>query len=156
MGGFSRSVGNGAFIAALLALLSFLLFSLMGRATIGTLARTEVFAGAWIVFFFAAVIWAPLWETLIGQLVPISVLTWFGARTFIAVLSGAVLFFRWPFGFRRGYRTRCGDIRRGGLLFASLFAANARAGFGRASLFTATAHATINALLILFSFGIDR
>lgn len=153
MGGFSRSVGAGAFIAALLALLSFLLFSLIGRATMGTLAGTEVFAGGWIVSFFAAVIWAPLWETLIGQLVPISLLTWFGARTFIAVLGSAALL-------SAGHLVSGGGIGQGavtfvgGLLFASLFAANARAAIGRATLFTATAHATNNALLILVSFGI--
>jgi len=152
--GLARSVAFGAFTAALLSLLSGLLFALLGRANMGALAGASVFERSWIMTFFAAVIWAPLWETFIGQLVPISLLTRFGASTSIAVLGSAALF-------SIGHVASGGSIWQGvvtfggGLLFASLFAANARSGLGRASLFTSTAHATNNALLMLLSFGLD-
>ncbi|MBD8529602.1 CPBP family intramembrane metalloprotease [Massilia sp. CFBP 13647] len=151
--GLWRSVGVGACTAALLSLLSALLFALMDLANIGGLAGTGIFEGGWIFTFFAAVIWAPLWETLIAQLVPISLFMRFGARPSIAVLGSAVLF-------SAGHVAYGGGIGQGlvtfvaGLLMASLFAANARPGPGRAFLFTGTAHAANNALVILLSFGL--
>lgn len=153
MVGLARSVCVGVFTAALLLLLSGLLFALMGRANVGALAGARIFERGWVVTFFAAVIWAPLLETVIGQLVPISLLIWFGARTLIVVLSSAALF-------SAGHVASGGGIGQGvvtfgaGLLFASLFVANARLGLGRAGLFTGTAHATNNAFLILLSFGL--
>ncbi len=150
--GLSRSVGVGVFTAALLLLLSSLLFALMGRANMGQLAGAGIFERGWVVTFFAAVIWAPLWETLSGQLIPISLLTLLGARPSIAVVGSAALF-------SAGHVASGGGIGQGvvtfgaGMLFASLFVANAGPGLGRASLFTGTAHATNNALLILLSFG---
>jgi hypothetical protein len=150
--GLSRSVAVGGFAAALLWLLSSLLFAWMGRANMGALAGAGIFERGWVVSFFAAVILAPLWETLIGQLIPISLLKLLNARPSIAVVVSAALF-------SGGHVASGGGIGQGivtfaaGLLFASLFAANARQGLGRASLFTGTAHATNNALLILLSFG---
>lgn len=150
--GLLRSVALGAFAAALLLLVSSLLFALMGRANMGALAGAAVFERGWAATFFAAVIWAPLWETLIGQLIPIGLLTLLNARLSIAVVGSAALF-------SAGHVASGGGIGQGvitfgaGLLFASLFAANVRPGLGRASLFTVTAHATNNVILILLSFG---
>jgi hypothetical protein len=150
--GLLRAVGVGASTAVLLLLSSGLLFALMGRANMGALAGDGIFERGWGVTFFAAVIWAPLWETLIVQLIPISILTSLGARPSIAVVCSAALF-------SVGHVASGGGIGQGvvtfgaGLLFAGLFAANARHGLGRASLFTGTAHATNNAFVILFSFG---
>ena len=151
--GFSRSVAVGAVTAGFLSLLSGLLFTMMGRATMGSLAGAEIFARGLTATLFAAVFWAPIFETLIGQLVPIGVMTWFGVRSAIAVFSSAAVF-------SAGHMASGGGIGQGvvtfgaGLLFATVFAANAGSGLGRASLFTATAHATNNALLILLSFGL--
>ena len=153
IGGVFRSAAFGALTAALLVLLSSLLFAVMGRDNVGKLAGAGVFERGWIAACFAAVIWAPMFETLIGQLVPIGLLTWFGVRSAIAVLSSAAVF-------SAGHVVSGGGIAQGvvtfgaGLLFATVFAANAGSGLGRASLFTATAHATNNALLILLSFGL--
>ncbi|HEX8405363.1 MAG TPA: CPBP family glutamic-type intramembrane protease [Duganella sp.] len=151
--GVARSVGVGAFTAALLMLLSGLMFALMGRANMGGLAGGGIFERGWVATFFAGIIWAPIWETLIGQFVPISLLTWLGARTSIAVLGSAALF-------SVGHMASGGGVGQGvvtfgaGLIWATLFAANARQGLKRASLFTWTAHATNNALVILLSFGL--
>ena len=150
--GLARSVGFGAFTAALLSLLAGLLFALMGRANMGALAGAAIFEHGWLFSFFAAVILGPIWETLIGQLVPISLLTRLGARKLIAVLGSAALF-------SIGHVASGGGLVQGlvtfvaGLLLASLFAANARSGLGRASLFTYTAHAANNGILISLSFG---
>lgn len=152
--GLFRSVGIGVVSAALLMLFSSLLFALLGRANMGELAAKAVFERGWIATCFAAIIWAPLWETLIAQLIPFSLLRWFGAPRSIAVFGSAALF-------SAGHMASGGGIGQGmvtfvgGLLFASLFAANGDAGLGRASLFTATAHVTNNALLVLLSFGFD-
>lgn len=152
--GVACSAGFGAFTAALLSLFSGLLLGLLGPANMGALAGAATFAHGWIFTFFAAVIWAPLWETLIGQLIPIGLLTRLGAGTLIAVLGSAALF-------SIGHVASGGGLAQGlvtlvaGLLLATLFAANARSGLRRASLFTCIAHATNNAILISLSFGLD-
>ncbi|MGZ5198294.1 MAG: hypothetical protein ACXWC4_00855 [Telluria sp.] len=151
--GLSRAVGFGALTAALLLLFFYLLFALLGRANMGALAAAGIFERGWVISFFAAVIWAPLWETLIAQLIPISLLTLLGARSSIAVVGSAALF-------SAGHLAAGGGIGQGvvtfgaGLLLASLFLANAHSGYGRAFLFTGAAHATNNGLLILLSFGL--
>lgn len=150
--GVTRAIAFGGIAAAILLLLSSLVFALIGPANVGSLAAAPVFKIGWFFTILAAVIWAPLWETLIGQIIPISLLTSLNARPSIAIVSSATLF-------SAGHIAYGGGIGQGmvtfaaGLLFASLFAANARPGIGRASLFTGAAHATNNALLILLSYG---
>lgn len=150
--GVTRAVAFGGIASAILLLFSSLVFALIGAANVGSLAAAHVFKTGWFFTILAAVIWAPLWETLMAQLIPISLLTSLKARPSIAIVSSATLF-------SAGHIAYGGGIGQGlvtlaaGLLFASLFAANARPGIGRASLFTAAAHAANNALLILISYG---
>ena len=152
--GVLRSVGVGAFVATSLLLLSALLFALIGSANMGALAGAKIFDSGWIATSVAAIIWAPIWETLIAQFIPVSLLMHLRVRLEIAVLISATVF-------AAGHVAYGGGIGQGivtfsaGLLFATLFAANARHGLGRASLFTGTAHATNNALLIAVSFGLS-
>jgi hypothetical protein len=152
--GVLRSVGVGALATTLLLLLSGLLFALIGSANMGTLAGAKIFDRGWIATSVAAIIWAPIWETLIAQLIPVSLLMRLRIRLQLAVLVSATVF-------AAGHVAYGGGIGQGivtfsaGLLFATLFAANARLGLGRASLFTSTAHVTNNALLILVSFGLS-
>lgn len=119
----------------------------------GGLAGAPVFARGWIVIFFAAVVWAPLFETLIAQTIPIAGETRLGARHSIAIVTSAVLF-------SAGHMASGGGVAQGmitlvgGLCFASVFAANMRGSFARAFGLTATAHATSNALALLLSFGL--
>jgi len=91
------------------------------------------------------VIWAPLFETPIGQTIPIAGLARFGARLSIAIVTSAILF-------SAGHMASGGGMAQGiitlvgGLCFAGVFAANTRVSLARASGLTATAHATSNAL----------
>lgn len=152
--GALRAAGVGACTAALLMLLSSLLFALMGRANFGAVAGAAVFERGWVVICFAAIVWSPVWETLVGQLIPIGLLRLSGVGPSIAVVASAALF-------SAGHVASGGGIGQGvltfggGLIFASVFAANAAEGLGRAFLFTGTAHASNNALLILLSFVLD-
>ena len=150
---FARATCVGALIAALLLLLSWLLFAMLGAAHIGGLAGAPVFERGSIAIFFAAVIWAPLFETLIGQTIPIAGLIRFGAPHSIAIVTSAMLF-------SAGHMALGGGLAQGmitlvgGLCFASVFAANMRGSFARAFGLTATAHASSNALVLLLSFGL--
>lgn len=152
--GVLRSVGVGALAATSLSLLSALLFELIGSANMGTLAGAEIFNSGWIATSVAAIIWAPIWETLVAQLIPIGLLMRFRVQPQIAVLVSATIF-------AAGHVTSGGGIGQGivtfsaGLLFATLFAANVHLGLGRASMFTSIAHSTNNALVILVSFGLS-
>lgn len=152
--GVLRSVGVGALAASSLLLLSALLFELIGSANMGALAGAKIFDSGWIATSVAAIIWAPIWETLIAQLIPVGLLMRLRVRLRVAVLVSATVF-------AAGHVAYGGGMGQGivtfsaGLLFATLFAANARLGLYRASLFTSTAHASNNALLILVSFGLS-
>ena len=148
------AAGAGVLIASLLLLLSLLLFALLGTANMGDLAGAPIFQRGLVQTFFAAVVWAPLFETLIGQLIPIALLTWLGARDSIAIVVSAILFSVGHVasggGLGQGFITLIG-----GLCFASVFSANMRRSLARAFVLTAISHATNNALALLLSFGFD-
>lgn len=149
-----RAIFAGALTAALLSLFSGLLFALLGRANMGTLAGAAVLERGGVSIFFAAVVFAPLWETLIAQFVPIGILTVMGVRPLIAVFVSAALF-------SAGHVLTGGGVGQGLLTFvggmccASVFATNLKRGFLRAYGLTAVVHASTNALLLLGSLAFD-
>lgn len=151
--GYALAAGVGALISVLLLLLSWLMFAVLGTANMGGLAGAPIFESGWMQTFFAAVVWAPLFETLIGQLIPIAVLTWLGSRNSIVIVASAVLF-------SAGHVVAGGGLAQGfvslvaGLCFANIFAANMRRSLARAFVLTAISHATSNGLALLLSFGL--
>ena len=100
--------------------------------------------------FFFAVLYGPLFETLVGQLVPIEIAHRLGAQPLVCVLLSGFLF-GW------GHYANGGLVHGistffGGLVFACAYVALRWIGVGPAFIAASTAHAVHN-MMVLFVIG---
>jgi len=142
-------VGLGAgVICALVLTVSVLLMSgLLPDSVRGESAAAHLgnMSAVWI--FLAAVIFAPLWETLLGQVLAIELARHFGLGATACVLISASAFSLGHVASGAGLGHALGTFI-GGLFFASCYTWVRIAGWRSSYVATATAHATSNFLLI--------
>ncbi len=149
-------LGSSAGLAGLLcafvvgkAVLYFMPPELWGNSAAAGLGRL-----GWGWAFFLAVVFAPLFETAVGQVLPMELVRRLGARPGFGILLSGLVFGVGHYlngGLAHGVTTFVG-----GLVFACAYAALRPTGIGPAFVAAATAHAVQNGLvlsLILFEFA---
>lgn len=97
-------------------------------------------------FFFVAVVFTPMLETVMGQVMPIEFARRFGANWAVCILASAIVFgfgHYWNGGLVHGI-----SAFLGGAVFASGYVAVRRVGFWSGLIAAYIAHATQNAMLL--------
>lgn len=133
-----------AILASFMILAATAMFS---RDQLGTSAASPLLGKSLAVWFFAGVVFAPMFETISGQVVPIECVRRFGTSAGLAVLASAAVF---SFGH---YLNGAGVFHAtstfvGGALFALAYVSLRAHGVWRAYLAAVVAHATHNGLLL--------
>jgi membrane protease YdiL (CAAX protease family) len=148
-----RSTHIGCVLALLSLLVSYLL-SLVFAAGIGPLAGDALFRSRSVAtVILVAVVWAPVFETVVAQLVPITFIRLFSKSDGLAVSCSALIF-------GVGHVLSGGGLMQGvftatvGLVFASVFVANVKSGVFRASVLTAWVHGVHNGILIAVAMSV--
>ncbi|QBB71233.1 CPBP family intramembrane metalloprotease [Pseudolysobacter antarcticus] len=140
----------GAFTAiATLALglfLQYFLHRLLPERLWGTLAAREDLNQPAVLVFFTAVIFAPLFETILGQVIPIEIARRFGINRWVCVLISAAVF--------GGGHYLNGGLLHGlvtfftGIMLAALYLMLRRNSPASSYVGVVTAHAVHNAILL--------
>lgn len=143
---------GGGVICALISTVSMLLiFGLIPESMRGGSAAAHLanMSAGW--FFFAAVIFAPFFETLPGQVLPIELARRLGLGATACVLISASFFSLGHVANGAGLAHALGTFI-GGLVFASCYVWVRTAGWFSSYVATVTAHATFN-FLLTYLFG---
>ena len=133
-----------ALIAMLLLLAALALFS---PQQLGGAASSSLEGAGTARIFWAAVIWAPLFETIIGQWLPLEVLRRYKVRAGYSLLVGAMLFSFLHVMSGSGILHASMTLIAGGIFAASYLAARSQ-GLAPAYVAAATAHACSNGLIL--------
>jgi membrane protease YdiL (CAAX protease family) len=143
--GFIRATQVGC-ATALLGLLVASVLSYLIPEGPGSLAGDGLFQQSGLLgLMFAALVWAPLFETVFGQTLPIAFVRLFTKAELPAVLGSGLVF-------SLGHMASGGDAMQGALtmvigsIFASVYVANIESGAVKASILTAWAHCIHNAI----------
>jgi membrane protease YdiL (CAAX protease family) len=147
LGAMVVGVGGGVICALILTVSMLLIFRLIPESMRGGSAAAYLanISGGWV--FFVAVIFSPLFETLLGQVLPIELARRLGLGATACVLISACSFSLGHVATGAGPGHALGTFI-GGLVFASCYAWVRTAGWCSSYVATATAHATSNFLLI--------
>jgi hypothetical protein len=147
-GWLRRGVTWGVINFAAAAVVAFGLPLLVPEAWLGKNAAENQFAsGRYAYILFVAVVWAPLFETLAGQLAPIALCRKLRVPHRWSILLCGAHFGCWHFvngGLLHGASTFAA-----GCVLAEAYWRNRTVSVGRAYAVTATAHAFSNALVVL-------
>jgi len=140
-------LGGGVICALILTVSMLLIFGLIPESMRGGSAAAHLanMSAGWI--FFVAVIFAPLFETLLGQVLPIELALRLGLGATACVLISASSFSLGHVASGAGLGHAMGTFI-GGLVFASCYAWVRTAGWCSSYVASATAHATCNFLMI--------
>ena len=111
----------------------------------GAAAQTLMGQSGWYVFF-AAIVFAPLFETFVGQLLPIELARRVGARDQVCILVSATLFSLGHL-YSGGIASAVATFIGGGV-FAYAYVSVRGQGYGAGYIAAVCAHAAHNALLI--------
>jgi membrane protease YdiL (CAAX protease family) len=141
----------GAFAGAVSALVALLIVLVMtanfSGSEMGGSAASFLVGRSQATFFVIGVLWAPLFETIIGQIIPLEFLRLLGVNVLFCLLISAGLF---AFGH---YLNGAGMLQMtatfaGGAIFSGSYLALRALGLWPAYIAAATAHATHNGLLM--------
>ncbi len=142
----ATQVGMGI---ALLSLVVGFALSFVFPDGIGPLAGDKLFRlGSKTKLFLVALVWAPCFETVVAQLLPITFILLFTKSNAVAIFGSALIF-------GVGHVSGGGSVIQGaiagtiGLAFAYVFMANLDFGKFRATLLTAWVHCVHNAVVLL-------
>lgn len=144
--GFIRATQVGCGMALLGLLIAFIA-SLVSPEGSGALAGAKVFEQGSMTILAVALLWAPCFETLVGQFLPVTVVRLFTKAELPAVVCSGLVF-------GLGHMAGGGGAVQGilttvtGTIFAAVYVANIGLGRIRASLLTAWAHCVNNALVL--------
>ena len=123
-----------------------ILYLALPKDVLGGAAVQELIGTPGWYFFLVAIVWAPLFETLVGQILPIELARRFGASDQVCILVSAALFGLGHFrsgGLASGIATFIG-----GGIFAYAYMSMRERGVGTSYVAAVSAHAGHNAMLI--------
>jgi membrane protease YdiL (CAAX protease family) len=145
--GFIRATQIGCLAALFALLIAFILSRIIPEGP-GSFAASELFQrGSTTVVLLVALIWAPCFETLVGQMLPVGFVRLFSRADVPAVLCSGLVF-------GLGHMAGGGGVMQGvftamiGSILASVYVANIAFGAFRASILTAWTHCVHNALVL--------
>lgn len=147
LGAVVVGLGAGVACALVLTVSMSLIFGLIPESMRGGSAAAHLANMSAGGIFFAAVIFAPLFETLLGQVLPIELAWRFGLGGTACLLISASTFSLGHVANGAGFGHALGTFI-GGLVFASCYTWVRASGWRSSYVATATAHATSNFLLI--------
>lgn len=136
-----------ACVTSVVAMLAIYLFQhILPQRFWGQSAGADVFNQPAVAVFFDAVIFFPLFETIIGQVIPIEIVRRFGSNRGLWVFISALVF-------GGGHYLNGGPLHglvafSVGIVFASLYVVLRRNGPGSSFVGVATAHILHNAILL--------
>ena len=137
----------GAVIFLICMLMLLVAEALFSPQQLGDSASESLKGASTATIFWMAVVWAPLFETLIGQWLPLEVLRRYRVRAGFGLLISAALFSLFHIMGGSGILHACMTFIGGGILSASYLTARSM-GLVPAYVAVATAHACVNGLIM--------
>ena len=148
---FRNALAGAVLLGVCLALcwmvVLWLLEPLLRDRTVKLAGAAVLQSGDWFSIFFLAVLWAPVFETLAGQLLPIALVRRFSTSTGPAMIAGGAVF-------SLGHMSNGGGWEQGvitaiaGAVFSWRYVRGLDYGMPGAITLTAVVHASNNALLL--------